>query len=109
MLSFQTYDFTASMSGRLNGAQEVLQDMLERPVPYIPCQGHRSNTFIEHCYNQSAIVKSMHEGLEDVYVFFSKSTKRNKVIENATRDIELKLLEVQELVKDQMGLLFRVN
>jgi hypothetical protein len=61
MLSFHTYDFTALMFGRLNGAQEVLQDMLERPVPYIPCQGHRSNTFIEHCYNQSAIVKSMHE------------------------------------------------
>ena len=33
MLSFQMYDFTASMSGRLNGAQKVLQDMLEQPVP----------------------------------------------------------------------------
>ena len=88
MLSFQTYDFTASMSGRLNGAQKVLQDMLKRPVPYIPCQGHRSNTFNEHCCKASTIITSMYTVLEDIYVFFSQSTKRNKVIENATQEID---------------------
>ena len=88
MLSFQTYDFTASMSGRLNGAQKILQDMLERPVPYIPCQGHRSNTFNEHCCKESAIITSMYNVLEDIYVFFRQSTKRNKAIENATQGIE---------------------
>jgi hypothetical protein len=56
MLAFQTYDFTASMSGRVNGAQKVLQDNLEWQVPYIPCQGHRSNTFNEHCCKQSSII-----------------------------------------------------
>lgn len=60
MLSFQTYDFTASMSARMNGAQKVLHDTLERLVPYISCQGHRSNTFNEHCYNHSALVTSMY-------------------------------------------------
>ena len=60
MLSFQTYDFTASMSGRLNGAQKVLQDLLKRPVPYIPCQGHRSNTFNEHCCKASTIITSVY-------------------------------------------------
>ena len=32
-LAFQTYDFTASMSGRIKGAQQCLQDILERSVP----------------------------------------------------------------------------
>ena len=76
MLSFQTYDFAASMSGRINGAQKVLQDILERRVPYIPCQGHRSNTFNEHCYNQGAIVTSMHDGLQDIYTYFPAAAPR---------------------------------
>ena len=97
-------DFTASMSGRLNGAQKVLQDMLKRPVPYIPCQGHRSDTFNEHCCKASTIITSMYTVLEDIYVFFSQSTKRNKVIENATQEID-NVLKFRNL-SDQMGLLF---
>ena len=61
MLAFQTYDFTASMSGRLNGTQKVLQEILERTVPYIPCQGHRSNTCNKHCCKRSSIITSMYE------------------------------------------------
>ena len=87
-LSFQTCDFAASMSGRIKGAQRCRQDMLERAVPYIPCQGHRSNTFNEHCCKRSAVVTSMHAELEDLYVFFSGSCKRNKVIGNATKEVE---------------------
>ncbi|XP_046859020.1 zinc finger MYM-type protein 1-like [Xenia sp. Carnegie-2017] len=88
MLAFQTYDFTTSMFGRLNGAQKVLQEILKRQVPYIPCQGHRSNTFNEHCCKHSSIITSMYDALEDVYVFFSKSTKRNKIIEESCKDVE---------------------
>ena len=40
MLAFETCDFKASMFGRLNCAQKVLQEILERTVPCIPCQGH---------------------------------------------------------------------
>ena len=36
-LCFQSYDYTASMSGRFNGVQKKLQDKLGKSVPYIPC------------------------------------------------------------------------
>ena len=87
-LAFQTYDFTASMSGRLNGAQKVLQEILERTVPCIPCQRHRSNTCNEHCCKRSSIITPMYEVLKEIYVLFSKSTKRNKIIEESCKDIE---------------------
>ena len=40
-LVYQTYDYTASMSGISNGAQQCLQEKIGRSIPYIPCQGHR--------------------------------------------------------------------
>ncbi|KAF0698493.1 52 kDa repressor of the inhibitor of the protein kinase-like, partial [Aphis craccivora] len=45
---FQSYDFASSMSGVFNGAQQKLTEILGRKIPYIPCQAHRINTFIEH-------------------------------------------------------------
>ena len=36
-LVYQSYDYTASMSGIYNGAQKCLQDKVGRSVPYIPC------------------------------------------------------------------------
>ena len=65
-LCFQSYDFAASMSGRYNGAQQKLQERLNKVVPYIPCQAHRSNTALEHSCNASPIIKDM----------FTSSTKR---------------------------------
>ena len=47
-LCFQSYDYTASISGRFNGVQRKIQDKLGRNVPYMPCLAHRSNTVIEH-------------------------------------------------------------
>ncbi|XP_046840697.1 uncharacterized protein LOC124434814 isoform X3 [Xenia sp. Carnegie-2017] len=41
-LVYQSYDYTASMSGTFNGVQQHLQEMVGRNIPYIPCQGHRS-------------------------------------------------------------------
>ena len=40
-LVYQSYDYTASMSGSVKGAQQCLQDMVGRSIPYIPCQSHR--------------------------------------------------------------------
>ena len=40
-LVYQSYDYTASMSGVFNGAQQCLQELIGRSIPYIPCQGHR--------------------------------------------------------------------
>ncbi|CAB4046137.1 unnamed protein product, partial [Paramuricea clavata] len=37
-LVYQSYDYTASMSGKFKGAQKCLQTLIGRSVPYIPCQ-----------------------------------------------------------------------
>ena len=75
-LCFQSYDFTNSMSGRYNGAQQKLKEKLNKNVPYVPCQGHRSNTVVEHSCDSSVIIRDMFNTLEDLYVFFTSSTKR---------------------------------
>ena len=75
-------------TGRLNCVQKVLQEILERTVPYIPCQRHRSNTCNGHCCKRSSIITSMYEVLKEIYVLFSRSTKRNKIIEESCKDIE---------------------
>ena len=58
-LCFQSYDFTNSMSGKFKGAQRKLQEKLNQNIPYVPCQGHRTNTVVEHSCDASVIVKEM--------------------------------------------------
>ena len=69
-LCFQSYNYTASMSGRFNGVQKKLQDKLGKSVPYIPCLAHRSNTVIEHSCKASPIVTELFNVLEALFVFF---------------------------------------
>ena len=51
-LHFQSYDFTACMSGQYNGCHKKLNEKIQKGfpgkvIPYIPCQAHRLNTFVE--------------------------------------------------------------
>ena len=86
-LVYQSYDYTASMSGNVKGAQKCLQTLIGRSVPYIPCQGHRSNIFIDHC-SKTALFTEMYNILEALYVFFSKSCKRDSVLCEELKNIE---------------------
>ena len=79
-IAFQSYDFAATMSGECKGAQAMLSKELKRHVRYIPCQGHRANTVIEHAARTFPLIISLFEQLEALYVFFASSTKRNSVI-----------------------------
>ena len=45
---FQTYDSTASMSGKFNGAQQKLSELVERKVRYTNCTPHGINLVVEH-------------------------------------------------------------
>ena len=101
-LVFQTYDYTASMSGEYRGAQRCLQDILGKSVPYIPCQGHRSNTFIEHA-SKVKLVSSMYELLQELYVFFSKSCKHESVLRKQLETVD-DVLKLQNLSKNTLGL-----
>lgn len=72
---FQSYDFASSMSGVFNGAQQKLTEILGRKIPYIPCQAHRINTFIEHGCEASIIISDMFSVMQELYVFFSSEYK----------------------------------
>ena len=80
-LCFQSYDYAANMSGNFNGEQKKLQDQLGRSVPYKPCLTHRSNTAVEHSCIASPIIKDLYNVLEEIYVFFTGSTKRMTSLE----------------------------
>ena len=88
-LCFQSYDYTASMSGRFNGVQKKLQDKLGKSVPYIPCLAHRSNTVIEHSCKASSIVTELFNVLEALFVFFTGSTKRNTSLQESIQSMEV--------------------
>ena len=81
MVAFQSYDYASTMLGKHKGAPAMLSEKLGHRVSYIPCQGHRSNTVMEHSSAASSIVTSMFEILEALYVFcFSSSTNRHSVL-----------------------------
>ena len=76
-LHFQSYDFTACMSGQYNGCHKKLNEKIQKGfpgkvIPYIPCQAHRLNTFVERSCKASTIVSSMFTVLQLIYSFFFK-------------------------------------
>lgn len=87
-LAFQSYDFAASMSGEFNGAQQKVSQLVGHKVPYAPCQAHRTNTAVEHSCAASQVIADMFNILEELYVFFSSSTKRFHPLLEKLRDIE---------------------
>lgn len=92
-LYFQSYDFAACMSGMYNGCQKKLNDKVkedfpQKEIPYIPCQAHRLNTFVERSCKASTLVSSMFVILQTLYTFFSSSTKRSAALETEQNNIE---------------------
>ena len=82
------YDFASNMSGIHNGAQAEIEKKLDRKVPYIPCQAHRCNTVVEHGCESSHIIQELFNILQELYVFFSGSTKRHAVIAKQVKHLE---------------------
>ena len=80
------------MSGKYNGAQAVVSRLLDREVPYIPCQGHRSNTVNGHACEASPIVSELFETLQATCSFFSGSTKRYAVLHDELQNVENSLM-----------------
>ncbi|XP_050064149.1 uncharacterized protein LOC126552989 [Aphis gossypii] len=89
-LAFQSYDYASNISGINRRAQRFLTEFVGHSVTYIPCQAHRMNTFLEHSCDASPIIGDLISVLENIYVFFSSSTKRSK-------DLTDQQLEAKEL------------
>ncbi|CAI6371023.1 unnamed protein product [Macrosiphum euphorbiae] len=76
------------MSGVNKGAQRCFSELVGHTVPYIPCQAHRLNTFLEHGCKASHIIGNFIDILENIYVFFSASTKRSSNLMERMEKIE---------------------
>ena len=53
-----------------------LPDKVGHNVIFIPCQAHQTNTAVEHSCRASTIISDTFDILEELYVFFSSSTKK---------------------------------
>ncbi len=89
-LVFQSYDMAANMSGQFQGAQQIISEKVGHEVYFTPCQAHRTNTAIEHCCraDTSSIIANMFNILEELYTFFSGSTKRFSLLKTNLEDVE---------------------
>ena len=94
---FQSYDYTSSMSGSFKGCQAKMKEHLERDVPYFTCLAHRFNTTVEHSCEASAAVCKMFEILQDLFVFFTSSSKRHGVLQNVRESEYGTALEIRNL------------
>lgn len=55
-IAFQSYDYASSMSGKINGTQQKLLEIVGHQIPFIPCQAHRLNTFLKNSCEASVII-----------------------------------------------------
>ncbi|KAL4090905.1 hypothetical protein QTP88_025663 [Uroleucon formosanum] len=86
-VAFQSYDYASSMSGVNKGAQRYFSELVGHTVPYIPCQAHRLNTFLEHgC--KASLIGNFIDIFENIYVFFSESTKRSSNLMERMEKVE---------------------
>ena len=74
-----------------------MKEHLERDVPYFPCLALRFNTTVEHSCEASAAVCKMFEILQDLFVFFTSSTKRHGVLQNVRESEYGTTLELRNL------------
>ncbi|KAF0712179.1 Uncharacterized protein FWK35_00029971 [Aphis craccivora] len=98
LITFQSYDFASNMSGKFNGAHVKLSELTGHRIPFIPCQAHRLNTFLEHSCDASTIIANMVDTLENLYVFFSASSKRYGLLNIKLSEIE-NALQLRNLSK----------
>ncbi len=97
-VQFQTYDSTASMSGCNKGAQQKVSEALGRRIPYTKCLPHGTNLVIEHACEASPLISKIFNSVQQLYVFFSKSTKRHSQLKEAMKEVEsaLKLRKLSQ-------------
>lgn len=76
------------MSGINEETQRFFSEFIGHIVPYIPFQAYRLNYFLEHGCKASRIIGNFIDILENIYVFFSSSTKRSSHLMERMAKIE---------------------
>ena len=96
-ITFQSYDYTSSMSGIFRGCQAMMQNHLDRDIPYIPCTAHRINTTVEHSCEASKTVCTLFDLMQQLFVFFTSSTKCFDVYREKIKQSDEELLMLRNL------------
>lgn len=71
----QAYDNASNMSGKYKGLQTKIRKMNPLAV-WVPCGTHKLNLTVCHAADSSSVVVRFFMFVQNIYVFFSDSTKR---------------------------------
>ena len=92
----QSYDNASAMSGRYNGLQARVMNV--NPLAFwIPCAGHSLNLVGKDAADCSPISVGFFDFLENLYVFFSASTKRHSLLSENMKQSESSVLLPQRI------------
>ncbi len=84
----QAYDGATVMSGKMNGVQAKIRELVGNPCPYIHCHAHRLNLVLSDVCKNVEYVSDMFGLLEAIYAFQSVSTIRHAVFLDAQSNEE---------------------
>lgn len=87
----QGYDNGANMRGKHNGLQKKILDINPRAF-FVPCSAHTLNLVVNDAAKVSFEASGFFDIVQELYVFFSSSTKRWSVLKSHVSDISLKPL-----------------
>ena len=74
-IRFQCYD-TTSISGKYNGSQAKISELLECLIPYIMCMGYKTNICMKHSSKESRMIEFLFTTLQYLYSFLTRTTNR---------------------------------
>ncbi|XP_046744279.1 zinc finger MYM-type protein 1-like [Diprion similis] len=87
----QGYDNGANMRGKHNGLHKKILEINSRAF-YVPCSAHSLNLVVNDAANITHETTNFFDIVQEIYVFFSVSTKRWSIICKHIPDLKLKPL-----------------
>ena len=69
----------------------MFNEIVGRNIPYTRCLPHGTNLVIEHATAASTLVTKVYEVIQEIYNFFTKSTKRLAKLKDKQTKIENRL------------------
>lgn len=87
----QGYDNGSNMRGKKNGLQKKILDINNRAF-YVPCSAHSLNLVVNDAVNITHETVNFFNIIQEIYVFFSSSTKKWSIICKHLPGLKLKAL-----------------
>lgn len=70
----QCYDGASVMSGKSGGVQQILQERVEREVPYVHCFNHQLHVVVIHAMSSENAIQAFLDACDMLYRFMRKPT-----------------------------------